>query len=182
MWGVGHNYIISHYVVGRVYIKLHSDYQNIGMDRVGKVFFTVAYGLKPKRSLSFYVRKYTAKTLKAPFLLLPGSLREKGLDRLRKTSIWKKLGSGEYRQLSGVMRETFVKSVTEYLEEDVAKIGHEILLIWGENDTATPLDQGERMDKLLKKSAVVTISGAGHYTFLDNPVQFTAIVKYYLTS
>lgn len=174
--------ILAHSYGGRVSIKLLSDDQNPVRERVGKVIFTGAAGLKPKRSLSFYVRKYTAKTLKAPFLLLPGSLREKGLDRLRKTSIWKKLGSGEYRQLSGVMRETFVKSVTEYLEEDVAKIGHEILLIWGENDTATPLEQGERMDKLLKKSALVTISGAGHYTFLDNPVQFTAIVKSYLTS
>src|SRR5690625_7220439 len=69
---------------GRVSIKLLSDDQNPVRERVGKVIFTGAAGLKPKRSLSFYVRKYTAKTLKAPFLLLPGSLREKGLDRLRK--------------------------------------------------------------------------------------------------
>lgn len=149
-------------------------------DRVEKVIFTGAAGLKPKRKASYYIKKYTAKVLKAPFWLLPANLREKGLIRLRDTSLWKKLGSSDYQQLSGIMRETFVKTVTEYLDADVANIQHEILLIWGKDDNATPLDQGIRMERTLPNSALVTIENAGHYAFLDQPSKFAAIARAYL--
>jgi pimeloyl-ACP methyl ester carboxylesterase len=149
-------------------------------DKIDKVIITGGAGLKPKRKFSYYIRKYLAKALKAPFLLLPGKYKEKGLNSLRKTALWKKLGSSDYRQLSGVMRETFVRSVTEYLDDLLPLIDHEILLIWGKNDAATPLEQGKRMDKGLKESALITIDNASHYAFLDYPGQFTSISRAYL--
>lgn len=170
--------IIVHSFGARVALKLLTR-PNIG-PRMDKVVFTGAAGLKPKRSASFYLRKYTAKTLKLPFYLLPQKMREKGLEKLRSTSIWKSLGSSDYQQLSGVMRQTFVACVNEYLDHLLPNVQQEILLIWGENDTATPLDQGRRMEKLFKKSALVVIDGAGHYAFLDKPKQFAAILKAYL--
>jgi pimeloyl-ACP methyl ester carboxylesterase len=148
--------------------------------RIDKVIFTGAAGLKPSRSLKFYLKKYTAKILKLPFLLLPGRLREKGLKRLRKTALWKKLGSSDYQKLSGVMRATFVRSVNEHQDHLMQDIKQEILLIWGRNDTATPLEQGERFEKFLPKSALVVIEDAGHYAFLDKPKQFAAIAQAYL--
>ena len=146
-------------------------------DRIDKVLITGGAGLKPRRSLNFYLRKYTAKTLKLPFMILPESSREKGLNKLRKTSLWKKLGSSDYQKLTGVMRETFVKSVTRYMDDLLPDIDHEILLLWGENDDATPMDQAKRLEKGLKNSALVTIEGAGHYAFLDQRARFTAIAK-----
>jgi pimeloyl-ACP methyl ester carboxylesterase len=172
--------LLVHSFGGRVAIKLLSGHDIAS--RIQKVIFTGAAGMKPKRTASYYAKKYTAKSLKAPFKLLPGSLEEKGLNQLRKTSLWKMLGSSDYQQLFGVMRETFVKTVTEFLEDELEEIGHEILLIWGKNDTATPLYQGERMDNLLQSSALVTIEHAGHYAFLDQKVQFLAILKSYLKS
>jgi len=148
--------------------------------KIDKVIFTGAAGLKPKRKPSYYLKKYTAKILKAPVLILPGELREKGLVSLRSTKLWKKLGSSDYSKLSGVMRETFVKSVTEYLDELLPLVKHEILLIWGENDTATPMDQARRFEKGLPYCALVTIGQAGHYAFLDQPVKFNAIALAYL--
>lgn len=144
-----------------------------------KVLITGGAGMKPKRGLGYYRRLYTAKLLKAPFLLLPGSLREKSLAWLRQTAVWKSLGSGEYKELSGVMRETFVKTVTEYLEPTLPKIQQEVFLLWGENDDATPVYQAKRMDDRLKNSALVTIPDAGHYAFLDQPQKFLAIAKAY---
>lgn len=147
--------------------------------KIDKVVFTGAAGLKPKRSATFYVKKYTAKTLKLPFTLLPKNLREKGLNSLRQTSLWKSLGSSDYQKLSGVMRETFVACVNEHLDHLVPQVDHEILLIWGENDMATPLNQGKRFEKMLKESALVELSGAGHYAFLDQPKQFSSILRAY---
>lgn len=148
--------------------------------RIDKVIFTGAAGLKPKRKGSYYFRKYTAKILKLPFYLLPGSLRENGLNRLKNTGLWRKLGSSDYQKLSGVMRETFVKTVNEHMDHLLPQIQHEVLLIWGKNDAATPLDQAKRMEKGLKKNALILIEDAGHYAFLDKPAQFGAILQAYL--
>ncbi|MDI6402724.1 alpha/beta hydrolase, partial [Balneolaceae bacterium ANBcel3] len=134
-------------------------------------------GMKPRRTLSFYFRKYSAKLIKTPFLLLPGSLKHKSLQWLRTTRIWKSLGSSEYNELSETMRQTFVKTVTEFLEPCLAGIEQDILLIWGRNDEATPLYQGERIEKGLKKGALVVLDHAGHYAFLDQPERFKAIVR-----
>lgn len=170
--------LLVHSYGARIALKLLTRSKSAG--KIDKVIFTGAAGLKPKRKPSFYLKKYTAKLLKAPFLLLPGVLRENGLNRLRSTSLWKKLGSSDYRQLSGVMRETFVMSVSDFLDKLLPKIDHEILLIWGEDDTATPLEQAKRFEKGLRNSTLVTLKQAGHYAFLDKPVQFKAIALAYL--
>lgn len=170
--------LLVHSYGARVALKLLSDPQ--AAQKIDQVIFTGAAGLQPKRSAAYYIKKYTAKTLKLPFLILPGGLRQKGLNQLRKTALWKKLGSSDYQKLSGVMRETFVKSVTEHLDGLLPSISHEILLIWGENDTATPLDQAGRMDRALQNSALVVMDGCGHYAFLDKPKQFIAIARAYL--
>lgn len=169
--------LIVHSFGARVALKLLT--RPAVSKRIDKVVFTGAAGLKPKRSTSFYLKKYTAKTMKLPFTLLPKNLREKGLNRLRETSFWKSLGSSDYQKLSGVMRETFVACVNDHLDHLVPQINHEILLIWGENDTATPLEQGKRFKKMLKESALIEINGAGHYAFLDKPKQFASILRAY---
>jgi len=144
---------------------------------IDKVLITGGAGMKPRRSISFYVRKYTAKLLKAPFLLLPGRTRKRTLDWLRSTPVWKSLGSSDYRELDGVMRETFVKTVTEHLEKHLPDIEQEILLLWGRNDDSTPLYQAERMEEGIEHAVLVVIDHAGHYAFLDRPRRFLSIAE-----
>jgi pimeloyl-ACP methyl ester carboxylesterase len=170
--------LLVHSFGARVAVKLLSE-REIGM-RFDKIVFTGAAGLKPRRSLRFYLRKFTAKLLKAPFMILPESYRESGLNKLRTTRLWKSLGSSDYRKLSGVMRQTFVSTVNEHLDGKFPSIQQEILLIWGKADRSTPLEQAKRMDKLLPSSALVILEDAGHYAFIDKPAQFASIVKAYL--
>lgn len=167
--------LLVHSFGGRIALKLCSR-PDIGQF-IDKVLITGGAGMKPKRGWKYYLRKYTAKLLKAPFLILPSSFREKALGWLRKTSIWKALGSSDYSKLDGVMRETFVKTVTEYLEPCLPKIPHEVLLLWGENDDAAPLYQAKRMEAGIENAALVVIDHAGHYAFLDRPSHFTSIAK-----
>lgn len=147
---------------------------------IKKVIITGGAGLKPKRSIRYYAKSWFVKLLKAPYALLPASARERGLERLRSSNLWKRLGSSDYRQLSGPMRETFVKTVTHHLDKLLPDIHHDILLLWGERDDATPLWMGETMEKKIRGAALVTIKNAGHYAFLDQPQQFQAIVRAYL--
>lgn len=167
--------LLVHSFGGRIALKLcaRPEAQNL----IDKVLITGGAGMKPKRSVSYYLKKYTAKFLKAPFLILPSTLRQKALAWLRQTPAWKALGSGDYSKLSGVMRETFVKTVTEYLEPTLPKIPHEVLLLWGRDDEAAPLYQAERMEKGIENAALVVIEQAGHYAFLDRPSRFTSIAK-----
>lgn len=170
--------LLVHSFGARIALKLLNNKEFAS--RIEKVVFTGAAGLKPRRKPDYYFRKYTALLLKAPFQLLPGTLRERGLDKLRQSSIWKRLGSSDYQTLSGVMRETFVKTVSEFLDPLLPAIEHEILLIWGENDQATPPDQGKRMEAGLKNGTLITMKEAGHYAFLDQPSLFNSIVWAYL--
>ena len=167
--------LLVHSFGGRIALKLCS--RPDAKQLIDKVLITGGAGMKPKRSWKYYFKKYTAKLLKAPFLILPSSLRQKALGWLRTTSLWKALGSSDYSKLDGVMRETFVKTVSEYLEPCLPKIPHEVLLLWGENDDAAPLYQAERMEKGIEHAEMVVIDHARHYAFLDRPSHFASIAK-----
>jgi pimeloyl-ACP methyl ester carboxylesterase len=166
---------LVHSFGGRILLKLAA--RTYSTQYVDNLLITGGAGMTPKRTLRYYYRKYTAKLLKAPFMLLPGNVKKSSLNWLRGTKLWKTLGSSDYQQLRGVMRETFVKTVTEHLESTLPEISQEVLLLWGEEDAATPLYQAERMEKGLKNAALVTLPNAGHYAFLDQPGRFASIAK-----
>ena len=170
--------ILAHSFGGRITLKLLT--QTWSKEHVKKVLITGGAGMKPQRSAKFYAKKYTAKSLKVPFRLLPEPLKSKGLNWLRATSAWKSLGSSDYAILNGVMRETFVLSVEEYLEPTLPNISHSVLLLWGKNDDATPLYQAKRMEKGITEAALVVMNDCGHYAFLDKPKQFAVIAEAYL--
>lgn len=169
--------LLVHSYGGRIALKLLSRME--GSQRFDKVLITGGAGLTPKRSFEYYRKRAVATLLKAPLKLFPPVIRQRASDRLRQTRIWKSLGSSDYNQLSGVMRETFVKSVTEPLEQTLPLIRQEALLVWGSEDPATPLEQGRRMEKGIPNAVLIPIEGAGHYAFLDRPKQFSAIATAY---
>lgn len=172
--------ILAHSFGGRVTLSL------LAADHAGtafsKILITGGAGMKPRRTWKFYYRRSLASLLKAPTYLLPTSLRAGALDRIRRTKIWKSLGSSDYQKLQGTMRETFVKTVNHFQEPLLPSIKHPILLLWGADDPATPLYQAQRLEQGLTNAALVTIDRAGHYAFLDQPVQFGAIAEAFFKS
>ena len=61
-----------------------------------------------------------------------------------------------------------------------AKIKAPTLLFWGEKDTATPLSDAKRMEKLIPDAGLVTVAGAGHYSFLENMPLFVRVLESFL--
>jgi pimeloyl-ACP methyl ester carboxylesterase len=169
--------ILAHSFGGRITLKLCA--RKAGKSLVGKVLITGGAGMKPRRSPKFYFKKYLAFILKHPFTLLPEKQSQSGLQWLRSTRLWKLLGSSDYKTLQGVMREVFVKTVSEHLESLLPAIQHEVLLIWGAKDDATPLYQAKRMEKGLRNGGLAVINAAGHYAFLDCAHQFKLITEAY---
>lgn len=170
--------VLAHSFGGRITLKWAArEHADIAPK---KVIITGGAGMKPRRTFSFYRRRALAMLLKLPFQLLPQGLKSKALSWLRETRIWKSLGSSDYRELDGVMRETFVRTVSEHLESCLPYIDQEVLLLWGKDDPYTPWYQAARMEKGLKNGALVGIDNAGHYAFLDQPGRFTRISKAFL--
>ena len=81
----------------------------------------------------------------------------------------KKYGSLDYRNSSGLLRESLVKIVNESYEEELAKIKCPVAFLWGENDTAAPLKTAYDAEKLVANSIGVTVvKGASHDVHLED--------------
>ena len=51
------------------------------------------------------------------------------------------------------------------------------LLVWGENDDATPLSDGKTMEKLIPDAGLIVMPDSGHFAFLENIGWFSNIVR-----
>ena len=137
-------------------------------------------GITPRRTWKFHVKKNLARALKAPFAVLPGSLRAYGLDWLKHSLLWRALGSSDYSTLDGVMRDTFVKTVNCYLDDRLHRIAAPTLLFWGDRDEAVSREQMRVLEQRISDAGLVILSGAGHYGYLDDPATFIAATRYFL--
>jgi len=93
------------------------------------------------------------------------------LEKLRVT-----FGSADYAAASPMMRQCLVRVVNEDLSHLLPTITPPTLLVWGENDTATPLADGQRMEKEIPNAGLAVIRGAGHFSFVEQPVIFRNIM------
>jgi len=88
-------------------------------------------------------------------------------------------GSADYKNASPIMREVLVKTVNEDLSDCAKKIKAEALLIWGENDTAVPLEHAKELNNLLQNSDLIVLPG-GHYCYLENLHQVINILNNFI--
>jgi len=87
------------------------------------------------------------------------------LERLRD-----RYGSDDYRAATGVMREVLVTLLAEDYEEALAAVGCPVELVWGEHDTAAPVEVAGRIENALPCGAKLSVcAGTGHMTPLEAP-------------
>ena len=158
--------LVCHSFGGRVTIMLAAEDETL----FKRLVLVDAAGIRPKRTIKYYIKTYSYKLAKrlARIKLVNKAFR---LDAKIKSA-----GSDEYKSLSGVMRETFVKVVNLDLTDKLDKIKNETLLIWGENDTATPLYMGRLMEKKIERAGLAVIENAGHFSYADDYPRFCSIL------
>lgn len=142
-------------------------------NNVNRVVLIDSAGVKPKRSLKYYWKVYTFKLIKNILLIFLG--KEKGAEMVE--ALRGKKGSADYRNSSPMMRKIMSICVNEDLKHIMPSISAPTLLIWGENDTATPITDARTMNRLIPDSGLVSFPQCGHYSFLDNPYGFKAVMK-----
>lgn len=89
----------------------------------------------------------------------------------------RKRGSADYNNATPTMRATLVKVVNEDLEPLIPRLNCPTLIIWGDKDTATPIEDARVMERSIKDAGLVVCEGAGHYSFLEQPAKVHGALK-----
>lgn len=170
--GLDNPILLGHSFGGRIAILYSS------RNPVSKLVLVDAAGVKPKRSLKYYLKVYSFKFAKWLYPNIVG--------RKRATEIIEQMrsrrGSYDYNRCSPVMRKVMVKVVNTDLRQYMPAITAPTLLIWGEEDTATPMRDAHIMKKLIPNAGLVSFPGAGHFSFVDNPYQSAAAFRRFILS
>ena len=174
---VGRVDIIAHSFGGRVAILLAATYP----DMVGKMVLTGAAGIPPRKTGKKTLKSRTYKCLRT----LARSGAAKTLFGEERAALWQealvqKFGSRDYRALTPSMRQTFNRVIAQDLTGCLAKIKAPTLLVWGEDDTETPLWMGQLMEKTIPDAGLVSWPGCGHFAYLDRYGDFRIVAERFL--
>ena len=140
-----------------------------------------------------YASKYETEKLvclASPFCkeIQKVTMKAKLLKTLKKVPVLNKLedfakrhmGSTDYRNASGIMRNIMVGHVNLDIKEDVKKIKCPTLLIWGTNDEAVSIERAYELEKLIKDAGLVVYEGCTHYAYLERLGQTISVLRSFL--
>ncbi len=167
---IEHPTLAGHSFGGRVSILYASQYE------VSKLLLIDSAGVVPHRSIKYYFKVYSFKTLRTLCqIFLPRAMAQRVIEKRRNGS-----ASSDYSAASPKMRAILSKVVNEELRPVMPNISAHTLLFWGDRDTATPLSDAKAMEQLIPNVSLIVASGAGHYSFLESRGLFDAVVKKFL--
>ncbi|MBR6564791.1 MAG: alpha/beta hydrolase [Clostridia bacterium] len=170
--GIENPIMFGHSHGGRVTLKMVAD----KMVNPPKIVLLDSAGLIPKKS---FRQKWRAKSFKIikTVLTLPiiKSFSAPLLEKARRH-----YGSADYNAAPLVLRQTLVSLVNADLRDILHNIACPTLLIWGENDTATPLADAKIIESKIRDCGLCVIKGTGHYSFCERPFEAHAIINSFL--
>ncbi len=150
--------LIGHSFGGRVSIIMAVVCKSL----VNKIVLVDSAGLKPKRKPNYYFKVWSYK------------LRRKfGLDTSN-------CGSKDYLALPENMRKIFTSVVNTHLDDFLPSITAPTLIVFGENDTTTPIYMAKKLNKKIKNSQLLILPNAGHFCFEDCRLEFMDAIKNFL--
>jgi pimeloyl-ACP methyl ester carboxylesterase len=169
--GVARATIVAHSNGGRIAIRMAATEPG----RVAKLVLVDAAGIRPKRTFRWYRRVAMAKAGKhaARHFGAPG-------ERLR-DALLAKAASADYAA-AGELRPTLVKLVNADLRPYMPRIAAPTLLVWGAEDTDTPVAMAQEMERLIPDTGLVVLQGAGHFSYADQPARFARIVSHFIAT
>ena len=165
--------LIGHSHGGRVIMKL------CGEKKLSppKIIFVDAAGLIPKKTLRQKIKAKSFKAIKGALSLPVIKNYSAGLlDKARNH-----FGSADYNAAPPVLRQTLVSLVNTDLRHLLPNIECPSLLIWGDKDTSTPIEDAKTIESLIKDSGLCIIKDTGHFSFCEKPYEANAIIRSFLS-
>lgn len=152
-------HLFGHSFGGRLSLMLGAEHSA----RFDKLVLADSAGVRPVQPWHRQARLGLYKGIRA------GLVRVGAESTANRLSLWygRRYGSADYQEVSGVMRATFLKVVNEDMLPYAARVQRPTLLIWGDQDEATPLWMGRKLETTLPDAGLVIHEGAGHYSYLD---------------
>ncbi len=168
--GILNPVVVGHSFGGRVAIKLS------GQVQYSKLILVNSAGIKPDRKPSYYLKVNGFKAMRfASKLPVFSYLLSEPVKAYSE-----KYSSADYKMATPIMKQVLSKVVNEDLKAYLPNISVPTLLIWGDQDTATPLSDAQVMESLIPDAGLVVFDGAGHFTYLEQPSRFLAILKTFI--
>ncbi|OIO53046.1 hypothetical protein AUJ46_06045 [Candidatus Peregrinibacteria bacterium CG1_02_54_53] len=103
-----------------------------------------------------------------------------GLKRLRviaRTLLYKLLREHDYERASPLMQKTLAKVTAEDLTPLLSTITIPTDLFWGENDTYTPIRDGQTMHEAIRGSVLHTFTGTRHRVHRDRALEIASVIR-----
>ncbi len=163
--------LMGHSFGGRIVIKFGVLYP----DKISKLVLVDSGGIRLKSFRRFFI--FILAKLGKIFWLFP-------LLRLKKDE-WRKkfyeaIKVGDYLEPSQILKKTFLKIIAEDLRNEAKKINLPTLIVWGEKDLITPLNEGYLLASSIKTSRLIPIKDASHWPFIDKKEDFIKILTNFL--
>ncbi|MBR2675060.1 MAG: alpha/beta fold hydrolase [Mogibacterium sp.] len=169
--------LIGHSYGGRMIIKMASRSSEGELPfEISKIMLIDSAGIMPERTAMQNLKVKRYKMMRKFLTSAPvHALFPEVID------YWlSKQGSEDYKRASAVMKACLVKAVNEDLRGILPSVKQETLLVWGSEDLDTPISDAHIMESLMPNAALVTLEGAGHYSFLEQPLMFRSIIRSFL--
>lgn len=168
--GIKRAHLIGHSHGGRVILELLTGKCDF---ETGRVVLLDSAGIPPKKSLKKELKIKTYKTLKRLVTITPvKKIYPDALEKLKK-----KFGSSDYASSSEIMRASMVKVLPCDYTEKLSVIKNSTLLIWGEDDTATPLSDALILQQKIADCGLVKIPHGSHFAFAEAPELTSRVLK-----
>jgi pimeloyl-ACP methyl ester carboxylesterase len=162
--------LIGHSFGGRISLVLGADYP----ERVQQIVLVNSAGVRPpltpKLQVYYFVRRWLLRLLKLPLL----NRFEPGVRQWMR----QKFGSEDYKT-AGLLEPTFRLVIQQDLLPFARRIKAPTLLVWGSEDSETPLSSAHTLEKTIPNAGLVVFEGAGHYCYLDRLPEFVRIVAHF---
>ncbi len=150
--------LVGHSFGGRISVRIAVRQPDI----VHSLVLMASHGIPRERT--------TQEQIRLTYIRLLSQVSKK-IDSLLSLETFKKyfapkFGSADYKA-AGELRKTLVKTVNEDLTDLARTIVAPTLLLWGENDTETPVSIAKKFRSLIRNSSLFLFPNKGHEPYAD---------------
>jgi pimeloyl-ACP methyl ester carboxylesterase len=105
-----------------------------------------------------------------------------GIVPLAQKLVYRLAGVQDYHQASPIMKETFASIIKEDLQKYAAAVKIPTLIVWGERDKSTPIEDAYTLQHLINGSRLSVVEGSGHNPHRQFPEQLAEIILNFIKS
>lgn len=160
--------VIGHSFGGKVALFLARIYQ-----RISSLILLASAGVVARRTWPIRIKIAGMRCLKKLLsVVAPAELVDRILEIYRMRH-----GSIDYQMARGVMRAVLVRTLSEDVTAWLPEIRVPALLIWGREDSATPISGAQVMQRLLPQAQLKIIEKVGHDLLSACPDRVLELIK-----